>query len=221
VSNGTPDAFYLLDSRAPHRLIAGPARTFSALLAPYGGKPPARTTIFTVPANREVVSGTEADFTRSTSPVGKSPDGRYWYLFKQPPEIGDGDLKESTIEAHSDPNTGQPEVVVGFTRHGAKEFQTITKAEYDRGRLVAGLHGSAGRLNQLYAQHNAIVLDGKLEATPFIDYTDNMLSLGIVSNSAIIDNVGSIQAAKRLALVLQSASLRYRFEVVSSKLCHR
>ncbi len=76
--------------------------------------------------------------------------------------------------------------MLGFTRHGAKEFQAITKAEYDRGQLVAGLHHTAGQLNQVYAQHNAIVLDNKLQATPYIDYTDNALSLGIAGAQAVI-----------------------------------
>ena len=125
------------------------------------------------------------------------------------------------MQAGTDQNTGQPEVTLGLTRHGAKEFQAITKAEYDRGQLVAGLHHTAGQLNQVYAQHNAIVLDNKLQETPYIDYTDNALSLGIAGAQAVIANLSSIQGANHLALVLKSGSLPYRFELVSSKLCGR
>src|SRR5262249_27475286 len=147
-------------------------------------------------------------------------DGRYWYLFKLPPEISGADLNESEIQAGTDPNTGEPQVTLGFTRPGAKEFQAITKAEYDRGQRVAGLHGSAGQFNPAYAQHNAIVLDGQLRSVPFIDYTDSALSLGIAGGSMVISNMGSMDAAKRLALVLRSGSLPYRFELVSSQLRH-
>jgi preprotein translocase subunit SecD len=218
---GTPEAYYLIGSSAPHRVLDGPAGTRDELLSAHGGKQPTGTTILAVPANREVVSGMQAQFTASTSPVGNSPDGTYWFLFKLPAEINSGDLNKSNISAGSDPNTGAPQVTLGFTRHGAKEFQAITKDEYARGQLVAGLHGSAGQLNQLYAQHNAIVLDGHLKVVPYIDYTDNALSLGIAGASAVISNMGSSDAAKNFALVLQSGSLPYRFEQVSSKLCRR
>jgi preprotein translocase subunit SecD len=221
VSNEQPAAFYLFAGGPSHRVVQGPTGTLRALLAPYGGRIPKGMTVLTVPANTEVVSGTRANFTAATQPVRRSPDGTYWYLFKLPAEIGGDGLKESAIQAGTDPNDGAPQVTLGFTTRGAKAFQAITKAEYDRGKLVAGLHGSAGQLNQLYAQHNAIVLDGKLISVPYIDYTDNSLSLGIAGGNAVISNLGSIGAANNLALVLQSGSLPYRFELVSSTLCRR
>ncbi len=64
-------------------------------------------------------------------------------------------------------------------------------------------------------QHNAIVLDGELKATPYIDYTDNQLSLGIAGTSAVINNMGSMDAANKLALVLKSGSLPYTFQRLS------
>jgi len=216
VSDGPPEAYYLFDAKAPHRVIQGPTGTYDDLLAPYGGKIPNGMTVFTVPANTEVVSGTRESFTAATHPVKESPDGTYWYLFKLHPELTGADLKRSEIQAGSDPSTGVPQVTLAFTRHGAKEFQAITKAEYERGQLLAGLHGSPGQFNPLYAQHNAIVLDGQLQSVPFIDYTDNILSLGIAGGAAVISNLASSQAANDLALVLQSGSLPYLFEQVSS-----
>ena len=208
------EAYYLFDSRAPHRLIHGPAGTLHELLEPSGGKTPKGTTILVVPAGTEVVSGPAE--TSSTQPVTSSPSGVYWYLFKLPPALSSSDIDESAVTAGRD-QIGVPEVTLGFTGHGAKAFQAITKAEYERGRLVAGLHGSAGRLNQVYAQHSAIVLDGRLQATPYIDYTDSALSLGIAGGNAVINNMGSIQAANNLALVLQTGSLPYRLIQVSAK----
>jgi preprotein translocase subunit SecD len=221
VSDVAPEAYYLFGGSPLHRVMAGPAATYKELLAPFGGTTPTGETVLTVPAYTEVVSGTQANFTAATHPVRRSPDGRYWYLFKLPPEISGDNIKESETQADTAPNTGQPEVRLGFTRHGAKQFQAITKAEYDRGKLVAGLHGSAGQLNPRYVQHNVIVLDGRLEATPYIDYTDAALSLGIAGGQAVISNMGSSQAANNLALVVQSGSLPYRFEQVSSKLCRQ
>jgi len=243
-AGGGPSAYYLFGTKTmvSHRivngeritkktkienaLLAGPDFTHKQLLAGYRGHKPSGTTILAVPANREVVSGPVE--TAATQPVKRSPDGIYWYLFNDypdapngPPELTGTDLKESAIAASNDQTTGQPEVQLGFTRHGAKEFQAITKAEYDRGALVAGLHGSSNVYSDQYGQHNAIVLDNKLHATPYIDYTDSALSLGIAGAQAIISNMGSIQAANNLALVLQSGSLPYRFQRVSLRTCSR
>jgi SecD/SecF fusion protein len=215
-----------------HALLAGPYPQKTQLLADptarklyaaNGGKLPAGAEILVVPANTQVVSGTTANFTGSTQPVATSPNGTYWYLFKYyplrpngPPEIVGKDLNESAISAGFDQNTNLPQVILGFNGPGGRAFQAITAAEFRRGRALAGLHGQAGNTDpqtiQLYAQHNAIVLDGKLQATPYIDYTDNSLSLGIPpGNGATISNMGSIGAARSLALVLQSGSLPYSF----------
>jgi SecD/SecF fusion protein len=207
-------------------VVQGPTSTKKELLSAYkGGKQPANTQILAVPGNREVVEGPIS--TSSTTPTGTSPNKQYWYLFKYtprkvlpngtvvnpngPPELTGNDLNESAITADYSQDTNQPEVVLGFTSHGAKEFQRITAAEYQRGQEQAGFHNSTGTLNQQYAQHNAIVLDGHLRSTPYIDYTDNNLSLGIAGGQATISNMGSIDAANRLALVLQSGSLPYTF----------
>jgi len=237
-SKGTPEMYYLFGKKVhvthvvvngkttaktkktteKNAVLAGPDPTQKQLLSAYGGHKPSGDTILGVPAHLEAVSGTAQG---AAQPVGTSPNGKYWYLFKYnptapngngPPEIKGSDLNESAITADNSQSNGQPEVTLGFNGHGAKEFQAITKAEYERGQLVAGLHGSATQLNQLYAQHNAIVLDGKLQATPYIDYTDNSLSLGISGGSAVISNMGSMSAAKGLALVLQSGSLPYTFQ---------
>jgi len=238
-SKGTPEAYYLFGTKihvthpivkgkkttkkTPEKnaLLAGPDPTQKQLLAAFRGHQPSGTTILAVPAHREVVSGPVE--TTATQPVAVSPNGQYWYLFKYypnapngPPEISGKDLNESAIQAGLDQNTNQPQVQLGFTSHGAKEFQAITKAEYDRGRFLAGLNNSTGPANQQYVQHNAIVLDNKLQATPYIDYTDNTLEFGIVGGTAVINNMGSMDAANSLALVLQSGSLPYTFQPLSS-----
>jgi len=225
-SKGTPQAYYLFGTKKTtekNAILAGPDPTRKQLLSAYGGNTPSGDTILAVPAHLEAVSGT---LQGAAQPVGTSPTGKYWYLFKYnptapngPPEISGSDLNESAITADTGQANGQPEVTLAFNSHGAEEFQAITKAEYERGQLVAGLHGSATQLNQLYAQHNAIVLDNKLQATPYIDYTDNSLSLGIAGATAVISNMGSIEAANNLALVLQSGSLPYTFQRVSLPIC--
>jgi SecD/SecF fusion protein len=236
---GKPEAYYLFGDKVTHpkgakkatteknATLAGPFPTVKQLLAGYGGKKPDGSTILAVPKNREVVWGSGANITGSTQPIGTSPNGRYWYLFKDnptapngPPELSGDDLNESAISAGNDTNTGAPQVNLDFSGHGGKAFQAITKAEYDRGLALAGLHGQANNTDpnviQQYAQHNAIVLDGELKSLPYIDYTDNSLSLGIPpGNGAQISNMGSNAEASKLALVLQSGSLPYKFQRLS------
>ena len=222
---GAPSAYYLFGPRTKTRTVNGKKTSTTTkhailqtapkrdqVLAPYGGKQPAGTELLAVPGNRQLVRGPVS--TQAARPVKQSPNGEYWYLFKSapggPPEITGNELKESAIQADIGQD-GQPEVQLGFKGDGGKQFQKITKAEYDRGLQQAGFNGSSGTLNQLYAQHNAIVLDGKLQATPFIDYTSSQLQDGIVGG-AVIGDMGSMKAAQDLALVLQSGSLPYTFK---------
>ena len=222
---GAPSAYYLFGPKTKTRTVNGKKTSTTTkhailqtapkrdqVLAPYGGKQPAGTELLAVPGNRQLVHGPVS--TQATRPVKQSPSGEYWYLFKSapggPPEITGNELKESAIQADIGQD-GQPEVQLGFKGDGGKQFQKITKAEYDRGLQQAGFNGSSGTLNQLYAQHNAIVLDGKLQATPFIDYTSSQLQDGIVGG-AVIGDMGSMKAAQDLALVLQSGSLPYTFK---------
>ncbi len=209
-----------------HKKVRGPYATKRQLLAPSGGKLRANTEILAVPAHRTVVSCPVKNGCIGAGTNGVSKSGTYWYLFKYfpqapsgPPELTGNDLNESQISADFDPQTNQPEVLLGFTSRGAKAFQAITKAEYQRGQRLAGLAGQAGNQSptvvQQYAQHNAIVLDGVLESTPYIDYTDGSLSDGIGGGQARITiGSGGIGEARSLALVLQSGSLPYTFQQI-------
>src|SRR6185437_2369408 len=91
--------------------------------------------------------------------------------------------------------------------------QKITKAEADRGKLRFGAAGQQGDPTN-YAQHFAIVLDGQLESTPYIDFKQN--PNGIPGPNAEIDlgPGGSIKEAKDLALVLQTGALPVSFKQI-------
>ncbi len=243
---GSPEAYYLFGPKRaktkanaktkvetnPHAILQGPAPDRHQLLLPYkGGKQPADTQILTVPANRAAISCVlTSGNCIGAGTNGNSKDGKYWYLFKSfpvspqhpngPPELTGKDLVESGISADIASDTSQPEVLLQFTGHGGKEFQRITKAEYERGRQAAGFAGHAGNndpsIVQQYSQHNAIVLDGVLESTPSIDYTDTTLQYGIVGGARITFGSGGLSQANALALVLKSGSLPYTFKRLSS-----
>jgi SecD/SecF fusion protein len=216
-----------------HELVQGEApfgaKNLKQLLLPYKhGKQPADTQVLKLPANREVVFCKVSTGCLGAGANGKSSSGKYWYLFKYtpdspsgngPPELTGKDLVESGITADVDPNTGQNIVTLQFTSHGSKEFKRITEAEYNRGRVNAGQNGQLnpqGTQSQIqsivnqFAGHNAIILDGQLRETPYIDYTDSTLSQGIVGNAQITEP--NAKAASETALVLQSGSLPYTFK---------
>jgi preprotein translocase subunit SecD len=221
-SKGSPQAYYLFKTTPAHPVLQGPAPSLEQLLLPYkGGKQPPHTQVLKVPANREPVSCNASTGCPGAGSNGSSKSGKYWYLFNLPPALTGKDIVESGISEDADPNTGQPIVTLQLTGHGSKQFERITEAEYNRGRVNAGLGGQLNAHNasiiSQYAGHNAIVLDGELKETPYIDYTDPALSQGIVGNAQITEP--STQAAKHTALVLQSGSLPYAFKRVRVSNC--
>jgi len=210
-----------------HPKLQGPADLHQLLIGYKGGKQPAHTQILAVPANRIAIScKLSGGNCIGAGSNGASKDGKYWYLFKYfpkrtngPPELSGTDLVESGISADIASDTGQPEVLLQFTGHGSHEFQAITKEEWTRGQFRAGLAGQAtnhsSAVVQQYSQHNAIVLDGVLESTPSIDYTNHELQEGIAGGARITFGSGGLTQAKNLALVLQSGSLPYTFKPLS------
>jgi SecD/SecF fusion protein len=236
-SKGRPQGYYLFGNvkktvttkvkgknvtktETSHPVLQGPTLTTKQLLLPYkDGKQPPNTTILKVPAQREPVWCKGALNCAGAGRNGTSQDGKYWYLFKLPPALTGSDLVESGITTDVDQNTGGNIVTLQFTGHGGKEFQRITKLEYDRGKFNAGQNNAlnptgpnAQNVVAQYAGHNAIVLDGQLKSTPYIDYTDSTLQLGIPPGNGAQITTGSATQAKNLAFVLQSGSLPYSFK---------
>jgi SecD/SecF fusion protein len=233
-AKGAPESYYLFHNKTvtakptkkgakptttvKHSLDRrSPAQTLQQLLKPFGGKVPKGAEVLKVPAHTLVVTCLAASGCLGTS----SPTGTFYYLMKYYPD-GSGPNGTSIPEmtgtdlvlsgTRADVGQTGPVVLLQFTGHGGSEFGRITKAEAQRGSLrynAAGRQGSP--LN--YAQHFAIVLDGVLESTPYIDFQQN--PDGIQGNNAEIDlNGGSFQEAKDLALVLQTGALPVTFQQI-------
>jgi preprotein translocase subunit SecD len=225
-SKGSPETYYLFKTTASHPVIAGPASTLHQLFRfRKGEKQPPHTEVLKVPAGREPVVCRGPNNCIGAGSNGTSKTRQYWYLLKEPAALTGKDLVDSDIGATTDANSSAPIVQLAFTGHGGKEFQRITKAEYDRGRFNAGQAGQLSTSDQnvinQYAGHNAIVLDGQLQSTPYIDYTDSNLSLGIPPGNGAQITEPSQAAARRMAFVLQSGSLPYTFERVGQTTCSR
>src|SRR3954454_21223855 len=217
--------YYLFNEKK--QVAAGPEATQERLLraTTRGGRQlkgslPKGFTVLAVPKKQIVISCaqttgcpgvTQADATART----------LYYLFKyDPPRVPEAtgeDLKLSDIAADIS-TQGQGNVVrLGFTGKGNKKFQAITQAEARRGAglaAAAGQTGSDPTTVQQFAQHFAIVLDGVLRSTPFIDYKQNPNGIDPTGTGAEISNINSIGEAKDLALVLQTGALPVKFEQI-------
>ena len=200
-----------------HSLVAGPANTLTTLLRPYGGKAPPGTKVLAVPGDNLVVTCPVANGCLGIRQGQVSTSGAYYYLMKYAPtnklnpvpEMNGSDLVLSGTKADFGPN-GNPVVLLQFTNHGSNQFQKITRDEAQRGQSLYNLAGKQGNyLN--YTQHFAIVLDGVLQSTPYIDFKQN--PDGIPGPNAQIDmgNGGTFKDAQNLALVLQTGALPVSF----------
>jgi SecD/SecF fusion protein len=203
---------------AKHSLVqtsSNPTDTLEKLLKPFAGKVPANDEVLKVPAHTIVLSCQAT--TGCLGARATSASGTYYYLARffptsktnPVPEMTGADLVLSGTRADVG-QAGGYIVTLQFTNHGSNQFQKITREEAQRGQTKFDLAGKQGDpLN--FVQHFAIVLDGQLESTPYIDFKRN--PDGIPGPNAEIDlgTGGTFQQAKDLALVLQTGALPVSF----------
>jgi SecD/SecF fusion protein len=223
--NGTPSAYYLFDAK--HRVNGAAADSRAHLLAAHPklkGKLPKGWTVLAVPQHMTAVSCTS---TPTNGCIGaQKPTGNSYYLFKYYPQRAGNAIPEATgkdlsngaisAQVGTQPSEGNAFVQLGFKHEGNAKFLAITQREAARGQAGADAAGQGSASDQAtvgrFAQHFAIVLDGKLQSTPFIDYKQNPNGIDPSIGGAIISNINSIGEAKDLALVLKSGALPYRFQ---------
>jgi hypothetical protein len=99
----------------------------------------------------------------------------------------------------SAPNTGVPDITVGFTASGRGIFHALTATVARRGALVSGL-------GQTLNQHFAIELDNKLISVPFVDF--KQYPDGITGDHGADLSAGfTTQSANNLAILLRYGPL--------------
>jgi SecD/SecF fusion protein len=223
-------AYYLFNAKK--QLAAGPEATRERLLTgttnggrKLNGTVPKGFTVLGVPHKQIVISCDQATTGCQGVQQADAAVPTVYYLFKYDPnnptnpvpEATGEDLKLSDIAADIS-TQGQGNVVrLGFTGKGAKKFHDITRQEAQRGAAdaaAAGQTGSDQNTIQQFAQHFAIVLDGQLQSTPFIDYKQNPDGIDPTGTGAEISNISSIGEAKDLALVLQTGALPVQFQQI-------
>jgi SecD/SecF fusion protein len=189
------------------------------ILDKHAGKVPDGWKVLKVPPKTVVVtcgadaSGCPGD-AQGVPPKGKTD----YYLFKHGSYPGDrfatdgkypnmtgNELKLSGVRQDFDPN-GEPIVLLQFNSKGNKTFLQVTQNEAVRGQISGAQAGQCGNTCAF-----AIVLDNKIESYPTIDPSENPRGIDPRGSGAMINNIGSLDEAKNLAVVLQTGALPVNF----------
>jgi SecD/SecF fusion protein len=205
-------SWYLLDTKHEKMLCSGggstcaPEETEQNLYAdgykpPAGAKPEAvRVNPGTVVVQARPVEGASGKVTQA------SPNS--WYVLNDDPVLTGADIKNPQESSESE--SGTPDVTFGFTSHGAKVFERVTKEIAQRGQ-EAHLPGVS---KEAALQHFAIVLDGQVITAPSIDYTKYPEGIDASTGSEISGGF-TLTSAENLADELQSGALPIKLNLIS------
>jgi SecD/SecF fusion protein len=213
--------FWLFDKKTK-KIAAGPLPSADALekTKAYGQLGTKNARIFGVPKNRVVITCGGGGAVVCPGVNVERPTATYYYLFKTTvndpkadaehpiPEMTGDDLRLSGTRSDFDPNTGEPIVLMQFTKDGREKFGDITRDLAQRGRFKS----STG---QEQFQHFAIVLDNEIRSYPSIDFNENPNGIQ-GSNGAQITGMAGLNEAKDLAIVLQTGALPVTFNTLEA-----
>src|SRR2546423_1241817 len=201
-------SWYLLDTKH-EKVLRGPEETERNLTADY--KPPPGAVTKAVRVNPGTVLVQAHPLESATGKVtNKSPES--WDVIKDNPVLTGADCTRPQHGFNEGAGgNGQPNVNFGFTGHGRKTFERVTKDIAHRGQ-EAQLPGVP---KEAALQHFAVVLDGQLITVPSIDYTQYPEGIDAASGSEISGGF-TISSAQDLANELQSGALPIRLELISN-----
>jgi len=137
-----------------------------------------------------------------------------WFVLKDDVALEGKELKDP--EQNFDNATGgsgSPIVTFKFTDKGRKTWERVTKTIAERGRDSVGI--LPGQSAADVQQHFAIVLDGELVSTPYIDFNQNPEGID-ARNGSQIEGGFTITSAQELANVLKTGALPVQLELISN-----
>ena len=206
-------SWYLLDTEN-EKVLRGPEDTLQDLSAD-GYKPPPGTTTKAVRVNPGTVLVQARPVESAAGKVTQaSPNS--WYVINDEPVLTGADVTNPAQSFEKGGGgSGQSDVTFGFTGHGQKVFQQVTKEIAHRGQ-EAQLPG-VGKETAL--QHFAVVLDGQVVTVPSIDYTKFPEGIDASTGSEITGGF-TITAAQNLANELQFGALPLRLVLIGGS-AHR
>jgi SecD/SecF fusion protein len=198
-------SWYLLDTKH-ETVLRGPEETEHNLYTDLG-KVPAGAKLKAVRVNPGTVV-LQAHPVESAAGKVSNPSPNSYYVLNDDPVLEGKDIT-NPIQGN-DETTGQPNVSFGFTSHGKKVFERVTKEIAHRGQ-EAQLPGVSKEAAQ---QHFAVALDGQLITVPSIDYTKYPEGIDASTGSEISGGF-TITTAQALADELQSGALPIKLVLIS------
>jgi SecD/SecF fusion protein len=202
------------------KIAAGPTESLHrqangnpGLLDNFNGKVPSGYKVLTVPHDTVLITCSAKTTTvcpGENTATGLPPPGQTdYYLFKHGkypndrygpyPNMNGDELKLSGTRQDFDPTSGEPVVLMQFSKKGNKDFERVTRNEAIRGQIQGA------------QQHFAIVLDNEIRSWPQINYNDLPNGINPAGSGAQITGMASLSEAKNLALVLQTGALPVNF----------
>ena len=210
---GPYQTFYVFDKKTKKKL--GSDDTRAGALATVGGKLKPGQVLLSGPGTKPIpgqylVANCDASIGCPGQTVAGKPGQLLWYMFSLPKNPNETLLGKEVSSAKQDfdTTTGGPIVLMSFTGKGQKQFKTITEQLAHTGKALAALNPTSPASD--FFQHFAIILDGKLESFPLIDFTQNPNGIS-GDTGAEISGISSVGEAKRIAIVLQTGSLPISF----------
>ncbi len=196
--------FYLVNDKT-RKVVGGPQETEAALLADLPGKK--------VPTDqrvREIKEGTIV--VRGEQPDGNNSTERdCYYVLNDDFALRGTDIKNPEQQFDSGPGgSGQPNVTFEFSDKGRQIWQKVTRDIAERGQA----NFLPGQDPVSASQHFAIVLDGEVISTPYIDFQRNPDGIDARTGSEISGGF-TIKSAQRLANLLKTGALPVKLELIS------
>jgi SecD/SecF fusion protein len=196
-------SWYLLDT-AHEKVLRGPEESERDLYSTGGKLPPAAKAVRVNPGT--VIA--QAHPVESAAGKITNPSPNSWYVLKDNPVLEGENITNPTQS--NDEATGQPDVTFGFTSHGKKVWEEVTKRIAHRGQ-EAQLPGVS---KEAALQHFAVALDGQLITVPSIDFTKYPEGIDASTGSEISGGF-TITTAQNLANELQSGALPVKLVLIS------
>jgi SecD/SecF fusion protein len=157
-----------------------------------------------VPGRSLSVSCT-ASPTRGCPGVPRSSTGTFWYLLHLPSDpqlvLRGSDVHDARTDVDQ---TGANVVTMSFSNRGDREFEAITAQLARDGHADWQLHGGDPAS---YARSFAVILDGRLESTPSVDFQRFPTGIDPSNGGAEISQIPTAGEARDIAVVLQTGSL--------------
>src|SRR5436305_3137027 len=201
---------------AQHRQLGKVEPQKSQVLQDYNPQNPVQpmdSQFLAIPKGTEVVSCDPSVGCPGQPPGAK---GTLYYLFdlnqneRRNPNVITGD--QVSASSDTDPNTGQPIVTLTYKNGGGDEFTNIS-ARLAQEAIAAGM--GDGVSNPPRGLPNAIVVDGRLVATPVVDPDENPNGIDARLNGSSVISGLTKSDADRIALEVQSGSLPIKFTATS------